>query len=209
MTTTSRPPGQPPVTTPAAPAADSHAAAVRRLPWAWPIAILVGFPIGGLVANLIVGKIDTAAAALAGGLIAGGIIGAAQWLALRPLVPWLWVVATSVGMAVGLGAGAALVDYGISRGDLAVMGAITGLGVGGLQAAVLAPRVSGALWWAALNPAAWALAWLVTSFVITSNVKEHFTNFGAAGALLFALLTWLLLRFFFQGNQREGKPLER
>ena len=46
MTTTSRPPGQPPVTTPAAPAADSHAAAVRRLPWAWPIAILVGFPIG-------------------------------------------------------------------------------------------------------------------------------------------------------------------
>ena len=177
---------------------------MTRLRWAWPVAILVGFPIGGLVANLIVGKIDTAATAAVGGLIAGGIIGAAQWLALRPLVPWLWVVATSVGMAAGLAVGAAVVDYGISRGDLAVMGAITGLGVGGLQAVVLAPRVSGALWWAALNPAAWALAWLVTSFVITGNVKEHFTNFGAGGALVFALLTWLLLRFLFQASEREA-----
>jgi hypothetical protein len=179
------------------------------LRWAWPVAILVGFPIGGLVANLIVGKVDTFAAAVAGGLIAGGIIGAAQWLALRPLVPWVWLVATSVGMAAGLGAGAALVDYGISRGDLALMGAVTGLGVGGLQALLLARQVSGALWWAALNPVAWALAWLVTSFVITSSVKEHYTNFGAGGALVFALLTWLLLRFLFRANERAGEPVER
>ena len=204
VTTTSSPLGPPPATAPAAPAAGARAAVVRRLPWAWPVAILVGFPIGGLVANLIVGKVETAAAALAGGLIAGGIIGAAQWLALRPLVPGLWVVATSVGMAAGLTIGAALVDYGISRADLVVMGAITGLGVGGLQALLLGPRVSGAVWWAALNPAAWALAWLVTSFVITSNVKEHFTNFGAGGALLFALMTWLLLRFLFHPNEREA-----
>jgi len=32
-------------------------------------------------------------------------------------------------MAVGLTAGAALVDYGISRGDLVLMGAVTGVGV--------------------------------------------------------------------------------
>jgi hypothetical protein len=65
------------------------------------------------------------------------------------------------------------------------------------------------LWWAALNPAAWALAWLITYFVITTNVKEHFTNFGAGGALVFALLTWLLLKFLFQANDRDGEPLER
>ena len=58
------------------------------------------------------------------------------------LVPWHWIAATSVGMAAGLAAGAALVDYGISRGDLALMGAVTGLGVGGLQALVLARRGS-------------------------------------------------------------------
>jgi CHASE2 domain-containing sensor protein len=97
-------------------------------------------------------------------------------------------------MAAGLAAGAALVDYGTSRGDIMVMGAVTGLGVGALQALVLArSRVSGALWWAVANPPAWALCWLVTSYVITKNVQDQFTNFGASGAVLFGLLTWLLL----------------
>ena len=193
------------IATPMVQALDASEAAVRRLRWAWPVAILVGFPIGGLVANIVVGKIDSIGAALLGGLIAGAIIGAAQWLALRPLASWLWVVATSVGMAVGLTAGAALVDYGISRGELALMGAVTGLVVGGLQAFLLARRVSGAaVWWAVVNPPAWALAWLVTTFVITKNVKEHFAVFGASGALTFALLTWLVLTFLFRRNENEA-----
>ena len=49
-----------------------------------------------------------------------------------------------------------------------------------------------------MNPPAWALAWLVTSFVLTTNVEEQFTNFGASGALLFALLTGLLLAHLFR-----------
>jgi hypothetical protein len=184
---------------------DADAIVIRRLRWAWPVAILIGFPIGGWVANVIAGKIDSLGPALVGGLIAGVIIGAAQWLALRPLVPWVWLVATSVGMAAGLTAGAALVDYGISRGDLALMGALTGLGVGGLQAFLLARRGSGALWWVAVNPPAWALAWLVTTFVITRNVKEHYPNFGASGALVFALLTWLVMTSLFRRTEREAR----
>ena len=105
--------------------------------WAWPPAILVGFPIGGLVANSVVGPVDRVVAALACGLLAGAVTGAAQWLALRQLVPWVWIAATSGGMAVGLAAGAAPVDDGIGRGDLAPRGALTGVGVGVLQAAVL------------------------------------------------------------------------
>ena len=102
---------------------------------------------------MIVGPVDTVGPALAGGLIAGAVIGAAQWLALRSVVPWFWIVATSVGMAAGLAVGAAVVDYGIDRGDLVIMGAITGAGVGGLQALVLARQgFSGAAWWAAANP---------------------------------------------------------
>jgi hypothetical protein len=190
---------------PAVPAPDASATVIRRLRWAWLVAILVGFPIGGYAANIIVGKIDTVGAALAGGLIAGAIIGVAQWLALRPLAPWAWVVGTSAGMAVGLSAGAALVDYGISRGDLAVMGAVTGLSVGGLQAFLLARRGSGSLWWVAVNPPAWALAWLVTTFVITKNVKEHFAVFGASGALVFALLTWLVMTLLFRPNERDAR----
>jgi hypothetical protein len=181
------------------------ASAIKRLRWAWPVAIIVGIPIGGYAANIIIGKVDSVGTAVVGGLIAGAIIGAAQWLALRSIVPWLWLVATSIGMAAGLTAGAALVDYGISRGDLALMGAITGLAVGALQAFLLARRGSGALWWVAVNPPAWALAWFVTTFVITKNVKEHFAVFGASGAIVFALLTWLVLTFLFRPNEREAR----
>jgi hypothetical protein len=176
----------------------------RPRAWAWPLAILVGFPIGGYVANVVVGPVDSVGAALACGLIAGAVIGAAQWLALRQLVPWIWIAATGVGMAVGLAAGAALVDYGISRGDLVLMGAVTGLGVGGLQAFALArQRVPGAAWWVAANPPAWALGWLVTSYVITRNVKEQFPNFGASGALLYAVLTGLVLAWLFRRMESE------
>ena len=54
--------------------------------WAWPLAALLGFPIGGYVANLTVGAVDSVGPALAGGLIAGAVVGAAQWLALRQFV---------------------------------------------------------------------------------------------------------------------------
>ena len=175
----------------------------RRL-WVWPVAILVGFPIGGFLADLVVDGVDSGGTALVAGLIAGALIGAAEWFALRRRISWLWIPATSVGMAAGLTAGAALVDYGIDRGDLALMGAVTGVGVGVLQALVLARhRISGAFWWAVANPPAWALGWLATSYVITRNVKEQFPNFGASGALVYGLLTWLLLALLFQRTAPE------
>lgn len=167
---------------------------VARQLWAWPVAILLGFPIGGLLADLAVDGVDSVGAALVGGLIAGVVTGAAEWFALKQWISWLWIPATGVGMAVGLTAGAAIVDYGISRGDIVLMGAVTGLGVGLLQMLILTRHgVPAAFWWAIANPPAWALGWLITTYVISSNVKEQFTNFGAGGALVFGLLTWLLL----------------
>ena len=134
------------------------------------------------------------------------MIGAAQWLALRQFVPWIWIAATSLGMAAGLAVGAAVVDYGIDRGDLMLMGAVTGLGVGVLQALVLARQgFSGAIWWAAVNPPAWAAAWLVSSYVITGNVEERFTNFGASGTLLYALLTGVVLAWLFRRMESRAR----
>jgi hypothetical protein len=160
----------------------------------WPVAILVSFPIGGYIADLVVDGVDSVGAALAGGLIVGAIIGAAEWFALRQEVSWVWIPATIAGMAVGLAAGAALVDYGIDRGDLAFMGAVNGVGVGVMQALVLAKhRTPGAFWWAVVNPPAWALGWFVSSYVISRNIDERFPVFGASGAILLGLLTWLLL----------------
>jgi hypothetical protein len=175
----------------------------RRM-WQWPVAILVGYPIGGLIADLIVDGVDSVGAALIAGVIAGAIIGAAEWLALRQRVSSLWIPATSVGMAVGLAAGTAVVDYGIDRADVVLIGAVTGVGVGVLQALVLARHaIPGAVWWAVANPPAWALGWLVTSYVITTNVEEQFPNFGASGALVFGLLTWLLLAVLFRAAAIE------
>jgi hypothetical protein len=172
--------------------------------WAWPLAILLSLPIGGYVADLVINGVDSVGTALTGGLIAGAIIGAAGWFALRKQVSWLWIPATTVGMAVGLAAGAALVDYGIDRGDLLLMGAVTGLGVGALQALVLVRhRIAGAFWWALVNPPAWALGWLVTSYVITANVKEQFAVFGGSGAIVFGLLTWFLLAVLFRAAATE------
>jgi hypothetical protein len=175
--------------------------------WSWPLAILVGFPIGGWIANVVAGPVDSVGAALAAGLVAGAVIGAAQWgIALRRFVPWIWIPATSVGMAVGLAVGAALVDYGIGRGDLVLMGAVTGVGVGCLQALVLVRRrIGGTAWWAVANPPAWALAWLVSSYVLSTNVKEQFANFGASGALLFALLTGALLTVLFRRLESQAR----
>ena len=148
---------------------------------------------------------DSVGAALSGGLIAGAVVGSAQWLALRRVVPWVWIAATSIGMAAGLTLGAMLVDYGIGRVDLMLMGAVTGAVVGGLQAVVLArQRISGAAWWAVANPPAWALAWLVSSYVISANIDERFTNFGASGCLLYALMTGLLLELLFRRTEARA-----
>jgi hypothetical protein len=167
--------------------------------WLWVVAVLVSFPIGGLIADLVVDGVDSVGTALAGGLIVGAVIGAAEWFALRQRVSWLWIPATVVGMAIGLVAGAALVDYSIARGDLALMGAVNGVAVGAMQALVLARhRIPGALWWAVANPPAWALGWFVSSYVISANIDERFPIFGASGVLVFGLLTGFLLARLFR-----------
>jgi hypothetical protein len=181
----------------------------RRL-WLWAVAILVSLPIAGYIADLVVDGVDSVGAALAGGLIVGALIGAAEWFVLRQRVSWLWIPATIVGMAVGLVAGAALVDYGIGRGDLALMGAVNGLAVGVVQAAVLARnRIPGAVWWAVVNPPAWALGWVVTSYVISRNIDERFAIFGASGALVFGLLTMFLLARLFRAAPEVRGPAAR
>ena len=177
----------------------------RRM-WLWPLMILVSLPIAGFIADLVVNGVDSVGTALAGGLIAGTIIGAAGWFVLRKRISWLWIPATAVGMAVGLAAGAALVDYGITRGDVVLIGAVTGLGVGVLQALVLARhQIPNAWLWALANPPAWALGWLVTSYVITTNVKEQFAVFGASGAIVFGLLTLFVLAVLFRGAAPEAR----
>ena len=62
-----------------------------------------------------------------------------------------------------------------------------------------------------VQPPAWALAWTVTTFVIARNVAEQFAVFGASGALVYALLTWLVLTFLFRrgGGQTASSSAVR
>ena len=95
------------------------------------VATLVAFPIAGLAGRAVAGPVDTVWTAALAGAIAGAVIGAAQWLALRRIGADLrWIAATAVGLAVGLAVAFAIFGYGDTVGDLAVVGAVTGLGIG-------------------------------------------------------------------------------
>ncbi len=156
----------------------------------WLVSFL-GFPLGGLVAELVVGPVDGVAAAVVGGAITGLLLGAVQAWALRPLrVPaGPWIAATAVGLTVGLGVGAAAVDYGTSMGDLAVQGAICGLAIGIAQAAVLRSRAGAvAFAWVPALGALWALGWTVTT-AIGVDVESQYTVFGSSGAITVTILT--------------------
>jgi len=159
----------------------------------WTLAF-VSFPLAGIAAQAAVGRINDAVAALAGGLIAGAVIGTGQWLAARRLLgdPRAWIGATAAAMGIGLLAGAWVVGYGTSAGELAVMGAITGLPVGAAQAFLLRDRVARSWVWAAAMPLLWALGWTVTA-AAGVGVDRQYAVFGAFGAITVMALSGALL----------------
>jgi hypothetical protein len=161
--------------------------------WLLWTAGFAAFPLAGLAGTAVAGRVDGPLAALGGGAVAGLVIGAAQALVShRRLDPRRWIPATTVGMGLGLLLGAATVRYGTSLGDLAVMGALTGVVLGIAQTLAL-PRTTRLRWaWAAATPALWAAGWTTTTLGGIS-VDQQFTVFGAYGALTFSALSGLLL----------------
>ena len=158
------------------------ASALRWLP------TFVGFPLGGLAAELVAGPVDGIAPALAGGAITGAVLGAVQsWGLGRGGPPAVrWIAATTAGMTVGLTVGSAVVGYGTSLGDLVVQGAICGLAIGVAQASLLPARI--ATLWAPALTALWALGWAITSS-IGVDVETQYTVFGSSGAVVVTLAT--------------------
>lgn len=154
----------------------------------------VGFPLGGLAAMILVGAVDSTVQAIAGGLVTGAVLGAAQAWGMRAdrRQTLTWTVLTAVGLSVGLAVGATVVDFGTTLGDLVVQGAVSGLAVGAAQAFALLPRVGTiALAWPVYLAAAWAAGWAISTSVGV-QVEDQFTVFGAAGAVTVTLLTAVL-----------------
>ncbi len=154
----------------------------------------LAFPIGGYIAMQVIGSSDGPLAAAAGGLIAGAVIGAGQWLALRrDGIGRRWIGHTAGATAAGAALAAAVTGAGTDVPDLVLAGLVTGAAVGAAQGALLGRGARVAVAWAGLTAGAWSLGWLVTSQVIV-DAERGFHMFGSSGALAVTLLTWLALR---------------
>lgn len=162
--------------------------------WLLWLPTFLGFPLGGLAASLIVGPVQTPLQALAGGAVAGLVIGLAQWLALRTLYGTspLWIIASSLGLSLGLALGVAVFGTATDTPTLVARGFVTGLGVGTLQALTFYKTVPRPLWTLAVA-LLWAAAWPLTGLVIAANLGNDYAVFGASGAVFFTLLSGLAL----------------
>jgi hypothetical protein len=155
----------------------------------------LAFPIGGLLALLVVGSLDDPLSGAVGGLLAGVVIGAGQWLALRSSgIGRRWIPYTGAAMAAGTALGAAFTGAGTELEDLMLTGLVAGAAVGAAQSTLLPRAGLPSAAWTAVTAASWPLGWLATWAVVGINADLGFFVFGASGALLVTVLTGLALR---------------
>ena len=166
--------------------------------WRW-MAVWPAFPVAGLIGWTIGGRVDAVVPALVGGALTAAGLAAVQWWAAKGALgrPAPWIGASAVSYAVGLAAGAALAGYETDLGDLAAMGAVSGLVLGAAQGLALAAQGHKrlAVAWATAMPVLLALGWSATTAGGIS-VENQFTVFGAYGAVVFTLLSGLVLARF-------------
>jgi hypothetical protein len=171
----------------------------RAFPGRRWVAVWLAFPVAGYIGWQVGGRVDAVDAALVGGALTGAGLGAVEWWAAKGALgrAAAWIGASAVGYAVGLAAGAAIVGYDTDLVSLALMGLVSGAVLGGAQGLVLARagRRGLALSWGLAMPVLFALGWCASTG-IGVDVADQFTVFGAAGAVVFMLLSGLLLARF-------------
>ena len=177
----------------------------------WLLANAVGFVVGSLLGasndGLIVATLPRRPGLILGDLVFGASIGASQWLALRdarsPSIPPQWILATSVGFAVGARFGARfasglLVFTPVSLST--AFGISMGASLGLATAWVLRDRLSPALafGWVALN----VLAWVLGEGIAFSRGFSQW-SVGFVG-LAVASVTWFGLELLRRQPQRSS-----
>jgi MFS family permease len=171
------------------------------------IPTFLAFPLAGLLAMFIVGPNQNPLTALAVGAIAGAVIGAAQWLALGRLTDWRWAVGTLVAVIVGSTLSMLVVGPAVTPLAATITGLITGIAVGAAQGVVLRrtlrDRLRVVLIWTATVGASWAVAWLITSFVIVDLNRGH-AVFGSSGAIIATVATGIVLRLLLGARARRA-----
>ncbi len=172
------------------------------LRWA---ATIVGFPLGGLAAIQLASTTAGPVSAALAGLIAGAVLGTAQWLALRPRIAAWWIAATAAGLSVGAAIATLVTGGATDLGSLVAFGAIAGAVVGIAQGTLLGARRLAL--WAVTVSGSWALAWLITTLVIVDE-QRGYVVFGLSGAAVATILTGLVLRLMLGARVRPVRAAE-
>ncbi len=175
----------------------------------WMLASIVGLAVGVAVADAVSGTVGFAVSFAVSGDVAGASIGTAQSLVLRRQVSqtgW-WVLASSVGLAVGFAVAlAVLAAVGLAGGShfsggagaLVLFGAVAGASVGIAQWLVLRRHIPGAGWWVLASIVGTGAGVAVISTVIGGGEDAvGFAAGGAVGGALYGAITggvlvWLL-----------------
>ena len=159
---------------------------------AWLLISLVAWLAGALVLDPLHTRFSDPAGGLAVDLVYGGLLGAAQWLALRRKLregAW-WGAVTAVGCVIG-----ATIDRAF---HIPAPGSSAALIVGAGQAALLWSRTHGILaaGWLALNAAAWLLAVALSGAICDSRFAAMgIPAAGLADGAITGLALALLLRW--------------
>lgn len=169
----------------------------------WWMLTFLGFPLGGVLALLVVGSVEGVASGALGGVLAGAVIGTAQWLVLRRYlgVGPGWILVTALGVAIGVGVGALLSGADTEIGGLLITGLASGVAVGLLQWALLRGRVRGAILWVPVAAAAWPVGWTVT-WSVGVDVERGYAVFGSTGALVCTAITGLAMLLMLRSPTR-------
>ena len=195
----------------------------------WVLASIVGWALGAIV-SLLVSAIAPVVGAIpvVGGSIVGAGVGIMQWLVLRRRfhrAGW-WVLASTMGSAVGWAVGQNLIEpvtmflsrYEEALGgrvvvSLSVFGVMVGGMVGTMQWLVLRRWVYRAGWWILANTLGWATAFLADPVVVLAlwpsavlaTIMGEVTFGAVLGAITGVTLVWLS-RHSFPGAQEQGQP---
>jgi len=156
------------------------------------IPTFLAFPLGESIASAVLGTHRSPLTALAAGSIVGGVVGAAQCLALGRLVDWRWAVWT-LG-ATGVGCALSLVWFGpaVTPAAAAATALVTGGVVGVAQGSLLRRRWRIALAWAATVSLSWGVAGLVGT---VGGARTVLGSNGALGAtVVMGVVLWFVLR---------------
>jgi hypothetical protein len=169
--------------------------------WLRWMALFILFPGSGLMAQTATSGIDSGLEGVFAGFIVGAVLGSGQWLVLRHRLnlTGAWVLASAIGLALGMGASVTLVGTAVDLAPLLLrsLGAGVGLAIG--QALVLAWLRLNWRTWLLTTAVGWTAGWFVTR-TIGVDLSPNYAVFGASGALFFQGLTafavrsWLIAR---------------